>query len=210
MQGSTSAVFIRDYVRVLFEDTLDTYRPGMNFEGKANQKGGKKQPDSEARERERPFHSKGNSFLTLIYAPENPSSSNEITVMVKYTIDARALNLDKITLDFCYIVLSQSRMHQNGRLSESVSTRNGAVITGELRFTLNCQHTLVPFAHVVVFTVLPSKEPVTGSILIPIQNVLPEVSIVFSSSKVEPGETISFTMKAKPGSLCSVRALIRV
>uniref|UniRef100_A0A672R5R5 Alpha-2-macroglobulin-like protein 1 n=1 Tax=Sinocyclocheilus grahami TaxID=75366 RepID=A0A672R5R5_SINGR len=34
MQGSTSAQFTRDYVNVNFEDTPDTYRPGMAFKGK--------------------------------------------------------------------------------------------------------------------------------------------------------------------------------
>ncbi len=34
MQGSTSAMFIHDYVNVIFEDTPDTYRPGMMFKGK--------------------------------------------------------------------------------------------------------------------------------------------------------------------------------
>ncbi|KAI2656160.1 Alpha-2-macroglobulin-like protein 1 [Labeo rohita] len=34
MQGSTSAVFTSDYVSVHFEDTPDTYRPGMAFKGK--------------------------------------------------------------------------------------------------------------------------------------------------------------------------------
>ncbi|KAL1260635.1 hypothetical protein QQF64_008462 [Cirrhinus molitorella] len=34
MQGSTSAVFTSDYIRVRFEDTSDTYRPGMAFKGK--------------------------------------------------------------------------------------------------------------------------------------------------------------------------------
>ncbi len=34
MQGSTSAEFNRGYVNVYFEDTPDTYRPGMLFKGK--------------------------------------------------------------------------------------------------------------------------------------------------------------------------------
>ncbi len=34
MQGSASSVFINDYVNVNFEDTPDTYRPGMMFKGK--------------------------------------------------------------------------------------------------------------------------------------------------------------------------------
>ncbi|XP_043114430.1 alpha-2-macroglobulin-like protein 1 [Puntigrus tetrazona] len=34
MQGSASAVFTSDYVNVYFEDTPDTYRPGVAFKGK--------------------------------------------------------------------------------------------------------------------------------------------------------------------------------
>ncbi|KAI2656158.1 Alpha-2-macroglobulin-like protein 1 [Labeo rohita] len=34
MQGSTSGVIIHDYISVHFEDTVDTYRPGMIFKGK--------------------------------------------------------------------------------------------------------------------------------------------------------------------------------
>ncbi|XP_043115190.1 alpha-2-macroglobulin-like protein 1 [Puntigrus tetrazona] len=34
MQGFTSAVFTRNYVSIFFEDTPDTYRPGMAFTGK--------------------------------------------------------------------------------------------------------------------------------------------------------------------------------
>lgn len=34
MEGSASARFVDDYVNVNFEDTPDTYRPGMMFKGK--------------------------------------------------------------------------------------------------------------------------------------------------------------------------------
>ncbi|XP_073673452.1 alpha-2-macroglobulin-like protein 1 [Garra rufa] len=215
MQGSTSAVIIYDYVRVHFEDTPDTYRPGMDFEGKivvtnsqsrpmenepvivyalyggkkvnvtlttdisgtvdfsfstsdwseetvklwANHKGGKKRPDSEAYtyyasgyHDVRPLHSEDNSFLLLTYAPENPSCHNEITVMVRYTIDASALKLGQTTLQFSY-------MHVSFLFCSLTFIK---VITGDLKITLNDQHLLVPFAQVVVYTILPSGEAVAG------------------------------------------------
>lgn len=34
MSGTTTAMFTGDYVSVNFEDTPDTYRPGMVFKGK--------------------------------------------------------------------------------------------------------------------------------------------------------------------------------
>lgn len=34
MIGTTSAMFTRDYVKVHYEDTPNTYRPGMVFKGK--------------------------------------------------------------------------------------------------------------------------------------------------------------------------------
>uniref|UniRef100_A0A9J8AIU7 Alpha-2-macroglobulin-like protein 1 n=1 Tax=Cyprinus carpio carpio TaxID=630221 RepID=A0A9J8AIU7_CYPCA len=268
MEGSTSAVFTMDYVNVNFEDTPETYRPGVILKGKVvatnsqsrpmknepvivyahyghksvnvtlttdingtarfsfntshwseepvqlqvNHKGGKELTDFEAFRYYpgylyiRPFHSKSKSFLMLTKAPEKLSCKSDATVTASYIIQGSALKTGQKTLDFFYIVLSRGSMARNGHLSVNVNT--GRENKGELTFTLKKTAALTPYAQVVVYTVLPNGETVADSMDFAIEECLPnKVSLKFSSPTALPGEKTSLTLKASPGSLCSVRAI---
>ncbi|XP_073673454.1 alpha-2-macroglobulin-P-like [Garra rufa] len=269
MQGSTSAVFIRDYAYVNFEDTPYTYRPGMVFKGKVVVTN----PQSSVMKNESviiyarygdksviltlttdingtvhfffntsdwselpvifqaylkrseewtdfepfiyypsgfhyvsSFHSNSKSFLMLTKAPEKLSCNSDATVTASYIIQSSALKTGQKTLDFFYIVMSRGRIVQTRRLSVNVSTEKEN--KGELTFTLKKTAALSPYAQVVVYTVLPNRETVADSMNFPIEECLPnKVSLNFSSPTALPGEKISLNLKAKPGSLCSVRAI---
>ncbi|KAK2881192.1 hypothetical protein Q8A67_018460 [Cirrhinus molitorella] len=269
MQGSTSAVFIHDYAYVNFEDTPDTYRPGMVFKGKvvvtnsqstpikneqvivyalyggknvnvtlmtdisgtayfsfntydwseetiqlrAYHKGDKERTDFEpyiyypsGYLYVRPFHSKSKSFLKFLANNRSPatfSCTGNEAVRISYSIQASTLKTGQTTLAFFYMVFSRGRMAQHGCLNESVNTEN--VIKGELTFRLENANTLAPYAHVVIYTILPSGEAVANITEFPIQDCL--MTMHFPSSTALPGENISLSLKANPGSLCSVRAI---
>ncbi|XP_026137257.1 murinoglobulin-2-like [Carassius auratus] len=213
MESSTSAVFTSEYVNANFEDTPDTYRPGMILKGKVSHKGGEERTDFEAFRYYpsdylyvRPFHSKSKSFLMLTKGPEKLSCKSDATVTASYIIQGSALKTGQKTLDFFYIVLSRGSMARNGLLSVNVNT--GRENKGELTFTLKKTAALTPYAQVVIYTVLPNGETVADSTNFPIEKCLPnKVSLKFSSPTTLPGERTSLNLHASPGSLCSVRAI---
>lgn len=105
--------------------------------------------------------------------------------------------------------------------------------TGTFRVVLRQVGSLAPVAQVVVYTVMPSGEAVADSLDFPVQLCLnnkvqlqPEeppgsgvvgpagltlvslqVSLKFSSLQQLPAEKTTLSVKAQPGSLCSVRAI---
>ncbi|XP_048015827.1 alpha-2-macroglobulin-like protein 1 [Megalobrama amblycephala] len=268
MSGTTTARFTSDYVNVIFEDTPNTYKPGMDFKGKvvvtnsksspmknepvivsveygsehaevtlktdingtasfsfntsdwsekpvslrAYHKGGKVSTDYDAFRYYpsylylRPFHSRSNSYLMMMKAPEKLRCYSDATIVVNYIIQGNALTPGQTTLDFFYIVLSKGSMAQNGRLSVSVTP--GKENKGELTLSLKKTASLSPFAQVVLYTNLHNRETLADSMNFPIEECLPnQVSLKFSSASALPGEKTSLNLKASPGSLCSVRAI---
>ncbi|RXN27647.1 alpha-2-macroglobulin 1 [Labeo rohita] len=217
MKGSTSAVFTSDYISVHFEDTPDTYRPGMAFKGKVVVTN----PQSSLMKNE----------PVVVYAfygdkKVNVTLTTDINGTARFsfnTSDWSTLPVElwayhrggKKRTDFeaftyypsSYLyVLSRGSMVQNDRLS--VSVNNGKENKGELTFTLKKTAALTPYAQVVVYTVLPNRETVADSMDFPIEECLPnKVSLQFSSPTALPGEKTSLNLKANPGSLCSVRAI---
>ncbi|KTF79137.1 hypothetical protein cypCar_00028424, partial [Cyprinus carpio] len=193
MIGTTSAMFTRDYVKVHYEDTPNTYRPGMVFKGKLVVTN--------------PHSSVMKNEPVVVYAQYGDKSVN-VTLMTDINGTARFSfdTSDWLELPVELQVLSRGSMVQNDLLSVNVNT--GRENKGKVTFRLKNTAALTPYAQVVVYTVLPNGETVADSIDFPIEECLPnKVSLKFSSPTALPGERTSLNLKASPGSLCSVRAI---
>ncbi|XP_036391806.1 alpha-2-macroglobulin isoform X2 [Megalops cyprinoides] len=154
----------------------------------------------------KPFHSKSNSFLKIKQVKGKLPCDTDVPIMAQYIIQGEELEKEQESLDIFYLVLSRGSIKQHGRLQVPVTA--GQVHRGEVSVSLQRLTDLAPYAQVVVYTVLPDGEAVADSADFPIQLCLKnKVSLKFSSLQELPGEKTSLSLKAQPGSLCSVRAI---
>ncbi|XP_076859338.1 alpha-2-macroglobulin-like protein 1 [Brachyhypopomus gauderio] len=152
-----------------------------------------------------PFYSKSRHFLEL-QRPLVAFCEREAIVHVRYIIHGRALEPHQKSLDFFYMVMSQGRTAQTGRLSVALDPHREN--RGKFSIVLSHPNTLAPVAQVLVFTLLPNGDMVADSMNFPIELTLKnKVYLEFSSSEEVPGLNVFLTLKAHPGSLCSVRAI---
>uniref|UniRef100_UPI0037E968C3 alpha-2-macroglobulin-like n=1 Tax=Semicossyphus pulcher TaxID=241346 RepID=UPI0037E968C3 len=151
------------------------------------------------------FYSKSHSFLKLMQVNGKISCDQPTTVRAQYIIQGEELKEQKV-LNFFVLVMSRGGIKQHRRFRVAVEA--GAVNKGELSVSLRQVKNLAPYAQVVVYTVLPTGETVADSMDFPVQLCLKnKVSLKFSSVKHLPAEKTTLSLKAHPGSLCSVRAI---
>lgn len=152
------------------------------------------------------FYSKSSSFLKLMQASSKLPCDTEATVRAQYIIQGEELEKGQEVLDFFYLVQSRGSVVQHGRIP--VAVKVGIVNKGEMSVPLTRMSDLAPFAQVVVYTLMPSGEAVADSHDFPVQLCLNnKVSLKFSSLQELPAERTTLSLKAHPGSLCSVRAI---
>uniref|UniRef100_A0A8D3DNR8 Alpha-2-macroglobulin-like n=1 Tax=Scophthalmus maximus TaxID=52904 RepID=A0A8D3DNR8_SCOMX len=145
------------------------------------------------------FYSKSSSFLKLMQVNKKISCDKNATVRAQFIIQGEELKSGQEVLEFFYLVCVTEK-----RLPEP----NPAINTGELYISLQQVTNLAPFAQVVIYTVMPSGEAVADSQDFPIQLCLNnKVSLKFSSLQSLPAEKTTLSLKAHPGSMCSVRAI---
>ncbi|XP_035289149.1 alpha-2-macroglobulin-like isoform X1 [Anguilla anguilla] len=164
------------------------------------------------------FYSKSMSFLSIQHAKEPLPCDQDGQVLARYIIRGQELKKKK-TLDFFYLVLSKGSIVQYGHSEVTLNAEEGDVLLrrtecgtvvkrGEFSFSLQQTEDLAPYAQVVVYTVLPNGEVVADNFNFPVQLCFKnKVSLQFSSSQELPGEKAFLQVQAKPGSLCSLRAI---
>ncbi|KAG7484015.1 hypothetical protein MATL_G00044690 [Megalops atlanticus] len=155
------------------------------------------------------FYSKSKSFLMIKQAEGQLPCDENVDVLIDFTIYKEELNGQK-TLDFFYLVLSKGKMVEHGRSTVTLTDGEDdeGEVKGKLSLMLQRMAELVPYAQVVVYTVLPMGEIVADSSDFPIQLCFRnKVSLQFSSPQQLPGEKTSLELQAQPGSLCSLRAI---
>ncbi|AWO98490.1 putative alpha-2-macroglobulin-like isoform 2 [Scophthalmus maximus] len=152
------------------------------------------------------FYSKSSSFLKLMQVNKKISCDKNATVRAQFIIQGEELKSGQEVLEFFYLVMSRGGIVQHGSIP--VAVKVGTVNTGELYISLQQVTNLAPFAQVVIYTVMPSGEAVADSQDFPIQLCLNnKVSLKFSSLQSLPAEKTTLSLKAHPGSMCSVRAI---
>ncbi|XP_053360071.1 alpha-2-macroglobulin-like protein 1 [Clarias gariepinus] len=153
-----------------------------------------------------PFYSKSQSFIKLNSSSKAFSCKQNGVIGAQYMIHNSALRPNQNTLSFFYMVINKGQLVQRGQIIENLD--HGTVHKGNLVVTLQKMQKVTPVAQVVLYTVLPNGEAVADSKNFPIELCLAnEVSLKFSSSPELPGGQTSLTLKAAPGSLCSVKAI---
>uniref|UniRef100_A0A669EQ82 Alpha-2-macroglobulin n=1 Tax=Oreochromis niloticus TaxID=8128 RepID=A0A669EQ82_ORENI len=153
-----------------------------------------------------PFYSKSSSFLKVMQASSELPCDSEATVRAQYIIQGEELEKGQEVLHFFYLVCSRGSIVQHGSIP--VAVKVGIVNKGEMSVPLTRMSDLAPFAQVVVYTLMPSGEAVADSHDFPVQLCLNnKVSLKFSSLQELPSERTTLSLKAHPGSLCSVRAI---
>ncbi|KAK9520438.1 hypothetical protein VZT92_020324 [Zoarces viviparus] len=153
-----------------------------------------------------PFYSKSSSFLKLMQVSGKFACDKDETVRAQYIIQGEELKKNQEVLEFFYLVMSRGGIVQHGRVP--VAVKAGTVNRGELSVSLRQVTNLAPFAQVVVYTVMPGGEAVADSKDFPVRLCLNnKVSLKFSSLQQLPAEKTTLSLKAHPGSMCSVRAI---
>ncbi|KAM3615928.1 uncharacterized protein V6R79_009822 [Siganus canaliculatus] len=153
-----------------------------------------------------PFYSKSSSFLKIMQVDGKISCKRDTTVRAQYIIQGVELKNGQEVLNFFYLVTSKGVIVQHGRVP--VAVKAGEVNRGELMIPLLQVTSLAPVAQVVVYTVMPSGEAVADCQDFPIQLCFNnKVSLKFSSVQHLPAEKTTLSLKAHPGSVCSVRAI---
>uniref|UniRef100_H3DA42 Alpha-2-macroglobulin bait region domain-containing protein n=1 Tax=Tetraodon nigroviridis TaxID=99883 RepID=H3DA42_TETNG len=151
------------------------------------------------------FYSKSRSFLKLLQANGRLPCNKEAAVKVQYLLQGEELKGQE-QLDCFYLVTSKGRIVQHGRVL--VAVKAGIVNTGEISVPLRQVGSLAPVAQVVVYAEMPGGEVVADSQDYPVQLCLNnKVSLKFSSPQELPAEKTTLSLKAHPGSVCSVRAV---
>ncbi|XP_053480026.1 alpha-2-macroglobulin-like protein 1 [Ictalurus furcatus] len=156
-----------------------------------------------------PFYSKSQSFIELKSNSTPFSCDKSASVVAQYLIrdsSYRPPGLGQRT--FYYMVMSRGHLVQKGQLTVPRSPRQVAEIKGQVVLTLQNVNKLSPVAQVVLYTLLSTGEAVADSMNYAVQPCLTnKVSLNFTSPSELPGDKTSLTLKAAPGSLCSVRAI---
>ncbi|XP_076859336.1 alpha-2-macroglobulin-like protein 1 [Brachyhypopomus gauderio] len=153
-----------------------------------------------------PFYSQSRSFLEVQRPLEVFRCNRIATVLAQYIVQGSALGATQVSLEFFYMVMSRGRTVKQGSVSVAVEPQK--VNRGEVSVTLQVVHALAPVARVVVYAVLPGGEVLADGMDFPVEPCLAnEVSMDFSSPMELPGSSVELTLKAHPGSLCSVRAI---
>ncbi|XP_076859405.1 alpha-2-macroglobulin-like protein 1 isoform X2 [Brachyhypopomus gauderio] len=153
-----------------------------------------------------PFYSQSRSFLEVQRPLEVFRCNRIATVLAQYIVQGSALGATQVSLEFFYMVMSRGRTVQQGSVSVAVEPQKEN--RGEVSVSLQVVHALAPVARVVVYAVLPGGEVLADGMDFPVEPCLAnEVSMDFSSPMELPGSSVELTLKAHPGSLCSVRAI---
>ncbi|XP_035392341.1 alpha-2-macroglobulin-like protein 1 [Electrophorus electricus] len=152
-----------------------------------------------------PFYSKSSSFLELL-RPLVAFSDSDAVVVANYIIHSRALEPQQNSLDFFYMVMSRGHTAQQGCITVEVDPEKEN--RGKLSILLQSPLSLAPVAQVVVYALLANGDVLADNMDFPIElSLMNKVSLELSSSEELPGLNIFLTLKAHPGSLCSVRAI---
>ncbi|KAM9475883.1 alpha-2-macroglobulin-like protein 1 [Clarias gariepinus] len=216
LTGSARSSITTNIITLSFADSPTTFRLGMTYEGKAQYEttdtpatGGTNQLTPyypTASLSLQPFYSKSQSFIKLNSSSKAFSCKQNGVIGAQYMIHNSALRPNQNTLSFFYMVINKGQLVQRGQIIENLD--HGTVHKGNLVVTLQKMQKVTPVAQVVLYTVLPNGEAVADSKNFPIELCLAnEVSLKFSSSPELPGGQTSLTLKAAPGSLCSVKAI---
>ncbi|XP_076859402.1 alpha-2-macroglobulin-like protein 1 isoform X3 [Brachyhypopomus gauderio] len=153
-----------------------------------------------------PFYSQSRSFLEVQLPLEVFRCNRIATVLAQYIVQGSALGATQVSLEFFYMVMSRGRTVKQGSVSVAVEPQKEN--RGEVSVSLQVVHALAPVARVVVYAVLPGGEVLADGMDFPVEPCLAnEVSMDFSSPVELPGSSVELTLKAHPGSLCSVRAI---
>ncbi|XP_075996556.1 alpha-2-macroglobulin-P isoform X2 [Genypterus blacodes] len=152
------------------------------------------------------FYSKSRSFVKLMQRSGQISCDGDTTVQAQYILQGEELTKGQEVFVFFYLVMSKGGIVQHGRIPVAVTA--GSVNEGQFSVALRQLTDLAPVAQVVVYTLMPGGEAVADSQDFPIQLCLNnKVSLKFSSLQELPAEKTTLSLKAHPGSLCSVRAI---
>ncbi|XP_060786982.1 alpha-2-macroglobulin-like [Neoarius graeffei] len=151
------------------------------------------------------FFSESQSFIQLKSSLKPFSCNTNAIIKAEYRIQESALRPQQSTLTFYYMVMNKGHLVQEGQIIEAINP--GTEHRGELVITLQKMLKVTPVAQVAVYTILPSGEVMADSMNFPIEPCLSnKVSLKFSPSVEIPGGNTTLTLRAAPGSLCSVKA----
>ncbi|RXN04002.1 alpha-2-macroglobulin 1 [Labeo rohita] len=192
MQGSTSAVIIHDYISVRFEDTPDTYRPGMVFNGKV----------VVTNSQSRPMENQ----LVIVYANYSGKSMD-----VKMTTDiSGTAHFSFSTLNWSEEIVLLTAKHEGDKKQPDFKNSLGyhfvrpSNYEGRIFLMLTyapenprCHDEITVTFRYIIDTSDQESNQITLNM---------DYMVYFSSSIMEPGEKIPFIVKANPGSSCYVRA----
>uniref|UniRef100_A0A669BD33 Alpha-2-macroglobulin n=1 Tax=Oreochromis niloticus TaxID=8128 RepID=A0A669BD33_ORENI len=139
-----------------------------------------------------PFYSKSSSFLKVMQASSELPCDSEATVRAQYIIQGEELEKGQEP----GLKPASAPQEDDGELDISLDIHG-----------LSEDEQESPLS-VVVYTLMPSGEAVADSHDFPVQLCLNnKVSLKFSSLQELPSERTTLSLKAHPGSLCSVRAI---
>ncbi|RVE75123.1 hypothetical protein OJAV_G00013720 [Oryzias javanicus] len=152
------------------------------------------------------FYSKSKSFVGLIGDSVDLPCDKDGSLQAQYIIQGEELQKGQRSLTFFYMVESKGSVVQQGTVQ--VAVRHRTVNNGKINIPLTKVMDLAPVAQVVVYTMLSSGEVVADSRDFPIQLCLNnKVTLKFSAPQELPGAKSTLTLRARSGSLCSVRAI---
>uniref|UniRef100_A0A3Q2Y2W7 Alpha-2-macroglobulin-like protein 1 n=1 Tax=Hippocampus comes TaxID=109280 RepID=A0A3Q2Y2W7_HIPCM len=195
---------------VTFEDVPEAYKPGIPFEGKVLTLFELQRTNCTLKPEYRAayhgvsaFYSKSSSFLKLMQVSGKIPCDKDATVRAQYVIQGQELKKRQESLDFFYLV---SLASASGGVAPT-TTHSSSTLVPHLPGLCHGSSS-IPWAVLVVYTVLPGGEAVADSQDFPIQLCLKnKVSLKFPSIQELPAEKTTLKLQAQPGSLCSVRAI---
>ncbi|XP_060786984.1 alpha-2-macroglobulin-like [Neoarius graeffei] len=201
---------------ITFENSLTTFKRGLAYDGMAQTEMAnnptllmlyKRKPYyPTAKLFLQAFFSESQSFIQLKSSLKPFSCNTNAIIKAEYRIQESALRPQQSTLTFYYMVMNKGHLVQEGRIIEAINP--GTEHRGELVITLQKMLKVTPVAQVAVYTILPSGEVMADSMNFPIELCLSnKVSLKFSPSVEIPGGNTTLTLRAAPGSLCSVKAI---
>ncbi|XP_041662735.1 alpha-2-macroglobulin-like protein 1 [Cheilinus undulatus] len=152
------------------------------------------------------LYSPSKSFVQIQLIDGSIPCGQDVSLSAQYIIQGKELKNYQDTLTFYYMVMARGEIRQQS--SDYVSLQYGVVNKGKFSMKLSETTNLAPYAQVIVYTMLPSGEVVADSRNFPVQLCFNnKVSLQFSHLQHYPGENTTLSVRAEPGSLCSIRAI---
>ncbi|XP_066457150.1 alpha-2-macroglobulin-like protein 1 [Eleutherodactylus coqui] len=153
-----------------------------------------------------PFTTITKSFLKVQPIDHLLSCEQEHLIEIDYILRNSEMLPEQDNIEINYVFMSKGNLMWNGKMN--VKMDNSSVTIGTAVLPLNATANHAPILSIFVYAILSNGKIAADTQRFSIAKCFNnKVTMDFSEQKASPGSSVTLSIKAEPGSLCSVRAV---